>query len=92
MAATVWLPADPGPGVIITEHLPELRVQVPAGEPSKVKLTVPVGVIAVPVDVSETVAVHDEAWFTTSGLGLQLTLVEVVRWLTVRLKVLELVK
>ncbi len=56
------------------------------------KLTVPAGVMDVPDDVSETVALHEIPWLTTTGLGLQLVLVEVVRWLTVRLKVPELVE
>lgn len=55
-----------------------------------VKLTVLVGVIAVPGDVSVTVAVQVVAWLTTTGLGVQLMLVAVERLLTVRLKVPEL--
>jgi hypothetical protein len=51
------------------------RVQVPPG----VKVTVPVGVIAVPVEVSVTVAVHDVAWLITTVLGVHATVVEVVR-------------
>lgn len=30
----VWLPAELDAGVIVTEQLPEMRVQLPAGEPS----------------------------------------------------------
>ena len=72
--------------VKVTEHLPETRVQVaelkdPAS-PVSVKLTRPVGVIDVPGDVSDTVAVHEEAWFTTTGLE-QFKVVEVVRGFTV---------
>ena len=72
--------------VKVTEHLPETRVQVaelkdPAA-PVSVKLTRPVGVITVPGDVSDTVAVHDEAWFATTGLE-QFKAVEVVRGFTV---------
>jgi len=72
--------------VKVTEHLPETRVQVaelkdPAA-PVSVKLTRPVGVIDVPGDVSDTVAVHEEAWFTTTGLE-QFKVVEVVRGFTV---------
>jgi hypothetical protein len=72
----------------VTEQLPEARVQVaelkdPAA-PTSVKLTLLDGVIVVPGEVSETVAVHDEAWFTTTGLE-QVTEMEVVRRLTVML-------
>lgn len=68
--------------VKVTEQLPEARVQVvelndPAG-PVSVNATLPDGVINVPGDVSDTVAMHGEAWFTTTGLE-QTTLVEVVR-------------
>jgi hypothetical protein len=51
-----------------------------------VKLTEPVGVMTVPGDVSDTVAVHNVFWFTFTALGLQLTVVEVVRGLTVTTK------
>jgi hypothetical protein len=44
-----------------------------------VKLTEPVGVLTVPSEESMTVAVHDVGWFTLTAVGLQLTLVEVVR-------------
>ena len=72
--------------VKVTEHLPETRVQVaelkdPAS-PVSVKLTRPVGVIDVPGDVSDTVAIHEEAWFTTTGLE-QFKAVELVRGFTV---------
>src|SRR5207249_8121024 len=50
--------------------------------PVSVKLTRPVGVITVPGDVSDTVAVQDEAWFTTTGLE-QFKAVEVVLGFTV---------
>ena len=74
--------------VKVTEQLPETRVHVvelnePAG-PVSVKVTVPVGVVMVPAEVSVTVAVHDEAWLTTTGL-VQTTAVEVVRGFTVTL-------
>ena len=74
--------------VKVTEQLPETRVQVvelkdPAG-PVSVNVTVPVGVVTVPADVSVTVAVHDEATPTTTGL-VQTTAVEVVRGFTVTL-------
>ena len=68
-----------------TEQPPETRVQVaelkdPAA-PVSVKLTLPVGVITVPGEVSYAVAVQDEAWFTTTGLE-QTKTVEVVRGFT----------
>lgn len=68
--------------VNVTEQLPEVKTQVaelkdPA-TPVSVKLTLPVGVTTVPGDVSETVAVHEEAWFTTTGPE-QTISVEVVR-------------
>lgn len=72
----------------VTEQLPETRVHVaelkdPAG-PVSVKVTVPVGVMIVPVEVSVTVAVHEEAWLITTGV-VQTTAVEVVRGFTVTL-------
>jgi hypothetical protein len=64
-------------------------VNVPV-TPVSVSVTVPVGVRKVPdVDVSVTVTVHVEAWPTVTGL-VQLTLVVVVRGLTVMLVVPEL--
>jgi hypothetical protein len=71
--------------VKVTEQLPETRVQVaelkdPAA-PVSVKLTLPDGMITVPGEVSDTVAVHDEAWLTTTGLE-QTKEVEVVRGFT----------
>ena len=72
--------------VKVTEQPPETRLQVaelkdPAA-PVSVKFTLPVGVINVPGDVSDTVAVQDEAWLTTTGLE-QTNAVEVVREFTV---------
>jgi len=74
--------------VKVTEQLPDTRVHVvelnePAG-PVSVKVTVPVGVVTVPGDVSVTVAVHDDACPTTTGL-VQTTAVEVLRLFTVTL-------
>ncbi len=74
--------------VNVTEQLPETNAQVvelnePAG-PVSVNVTVPVGVMIVPGEVSLTVAVHEEAWPTTTGV-VQTTAVEVVRRLTVTL-------
>ena len=72
----------------VTEQLPDARVHVvelkdPAG-PVSVKVTVPVGVMMVPGEVSDTVAVHEEATPTTTGL-VQTTTVDVVRGLIVTL-------
>jgi hypothetical protein len=74
--------------VNVTEHVPAAKVHVvelndPAG-PVSVNVTVPVGVVTVPADVSVTVAVHDEATPTTTGL-VQTTEVDVVLGLTVTL-------
>lgn len=69
----------------VTEQLPlGLSAQL-VGEtlpPLAVKLTVPVGVVGVPADVSVTVAVHVLVPLTAIGLA-QLTLVDVARLLTV---------
>lgn len=54
------------------------------------KLTIPVGVMAVPVEVSVIVAVQVVGALTTTELGLQTTAVVVLRFPTVRLKVPEL--
>ena len=55
------------------------------------KRTVPPGALAVPAaEVSLTKAVHDDAWLTTTDEGVQTTVVEVVRLLTVRVNVPEL--
>jgi len=81
----IWaVPVDVA--VKATEQLPEARVQVaelkdPAG-PVSLNVTLPVGVNAVPGDVSETDAVHDEAWLTTTGVE-HTKAVEVVRGITV---------
>ena len=73
-------------GVKITEQLPDTRVHVvelkePAG-PVSANVTVPVGVVGEIVDVSLTVAVQVEAWFTITEEGEQLTTVAVVCWPT----------
>ena len=66
------------------------------GEPVKVPVpllvneTVPVGALAVPPEVSVTVAVHDVAAFTATDAGEQLTAVVVVRLVTVNVAVPEL--
>jgi hypothetical protein len=74
--------------VKVTEQVPDARAHVvelkdPAG-PVSVKVTVPVGVDTVPAEVSVTVAVHDEATPTTTGL-VQTTAVDVLRLLIVTL-------
>ena len=81
----------------MTEQLAEApvpaRVQLGAlNVPARllVKPTVPVGVMAVPGEVSVTVAVQVAAWPTITGLGVQLTPVVVARRPTLRLKVPEL--
>jgi hypothetical protein len=48
-----------------------------------VKLKEPVGVITVPTEVSVTVAVQLVPWFTTTDAGVQATVVDVARGLTV---------
>jgi len=74
--------------VNVTEQLPETNAQVvelnePAG-PVSVNVTVPVGVMIVPGEVSLTVAVQEEAWPITTGL-VQTTAVEVLRLFMVTL-------
>jgi len=64
-------------------------VNVPV--PLLVKLTVPVGALVVPVEVSVTVAVHVVAEFTGTEDGVQLTAVVVTRLFTVTAAVPELV-
>ena len=64
---------------------------VPVNDPPPlVKLTVPAGVLGVPGEVSFTEAVHVEDWPIWTEAGLQTTVVEVVRLLTVRLELPEL--
>jgi hypothetical protein len=66
----------------VTLQLPADRVQVvllKAPVLLVVNVTVPVGVTAPTPDESETVAVHDAAVPTLTELGLQLTVVVVVR-------------
>ena len=85
-------------GVYVTLQLAEFTVGLPRvhGEPAKVpvpllvKLTVPVGALAVPAEVSVTVAVHVVAALTGTVDGEQLTAVVVVRVVTVSDAVPEL--
>ena len=58
-------------------------VGLKAPEPAVANETVPVGVAAVPVDVSVTVAVHVEGALTGTEAGVQLTLVAEERFVTV---------
>src|SRR2546426_954586 len=85
----VCVPLPTALGVYVTEQedeLPEpasvqgLPLKVPAV--SEAKLTVPVGVDAVPVAVSVTVAVQVVLAPTGTLVGVQLTLVDVERWVT----------
>jgi hypothetical protein len=67
---TVALPVDEG--VKVTEQVPADSVHVdelkdPFG-PDSVNVTFPVGLMGVPGEVSVTVTVQEEAWFTTTGL------------------------
>ena len=64
-------------------------VKVPV--PLLVKPTVPVGALAVPGEVSVTVAVQLVTWLTTTVAGVQFTAVVVVLVVIVRLAVPELV-
>ena len=73
--------STPAPvGVNVTEQLPVTKLQL-VGEnvalavPDLVKLTVPVGVVGVPVAVSVAVAVQVEPLFVTTVAGAQLTTV-----------------
>ncbi len=93
----VFVPAEPAPGVYVTEQIPDaLRVQVAelnVPEPAvRLQDTVPDGVVLVPESESVKVAEHVTPTFTGVDVGLQLTLVEVERLLTVNAKVPEPVK
>lgn len=75
----------------MTVHVPPLRKQFaeglnePVEVPAELKVRRPVGVAAVPdVEVSFTFAVHDDPPLTVTDEGAQLTEVEVVRAVTVR--------
>ncbi len=62
---------------------PDAGVKAPFVAPDELNLTVPVGVLAVPDAVSATVAVQVEPLFVTTEEGVQLTVVEVERPMTV---------
>ncbi len=73
-------------GVYVTEQVPPLRVHgevVNVPVPLDEKLTVPVGVLAVPRAVSATVTVHVVTLFTTIDAGAQVMVVDVERRVTV---------
>ena len=46
----------------------QLGPRVPVAEPVRVKVTVPVGTLGLPL-VSVTVAVHVDSWLTTTGVS-----------------------
>ena len=70
-------------GVTLTEQVAVVPVPASVHVPPGVKVTVPVGVLVVPTDVSVTVAVHEEACPTNTVVGVHATVVVVVRKLTV---------
>ena len=63
----------------------QLAAGVKLPVPLLVKVTVPVGVVAVPAAVSVTVAVQLVPWLTATDAGVQLTVVLVLRAVTVTL-------
>ena len=74
---------------VAVEPVPE-RVQgfgLKEPVPLLVQATVPVGVIGVPGDVSVTLVAHVVDCLARRVLGEQLTVVEVLRWVTCRLVV-----
>jgi len=76
---------------MLTEHEADAPVPANVQVPPGVNVTVPVGVLVVPAAVSVTVAVHDVAWLIAMVVGLQATVVVVVRLLTVTVVLPELV-
>jgi len=76
--------------VIVTEHVDDAPVPANVQVPPGVNVTVPVGVIAVPVEVSVTVAVQLVAWPMKTVDGVQATVVVVVRTVTVTVVLPEL--
>ncbi len=69
-------------------HVVELKLP----EPLVLKVIVPVGVVAVPAEVSVTVAMHVTGAFTGIVAGVQLSVVVVVRLVAFRFDWLELVE
>ena len=81
----MWVPPDPAGVVMAMEQVPAVRVQLideGSRAASLVKVTIPVGTIAVPTSMSVTVAMHIEVWPTVTEL-VQVTVVLVARALTV---------
>jgi len=78
VADTLTVPAVVG--VRLTEQEPVTSAQVPPG----VKVTVPVGVVTFPGEMSVTLALHDVDWPTATEEGTQATAVLVLRLLAVR--------
>jgi hypothetical protein len=77
-------------GVNVTEQVPPLNEHVPAGVPLNVpaapallNVTVPPGVVAIPGDVSVTIAVQAVKLATTIVVGWHVILIDVARGLTV---------
>ncbi len=68
-------------------HVTELKVP-----DALLKVTVPAGVIVVPVEASMVVTVHVVGAFTGTETGAQLTFVEVERLVAARLTLTELVE
>jgi hypothetical protein len=71
--------------VKVTVQLPAVRRQFGALNipvPVDVNVTVPIGTIAVPVEVSATTTLQEEPWLMTTGVA-QVIVVELVRRLTV---------
>jgi hypothetical protein len=72
--------------VKVTEQLPDTREHVvelkELAGPVSANVTVPVGLIGEIVEVSFTIAVQVEAWFTITELDEQLTTVADVCWPT----------
>lgn len=88
MADTLKLPV--AVGVMLTEHVAEAPVPASVHDPLGVNVTVPDGVLGVPVAVSVTVAVHDVACPTNTVDGVHATVVVVVLGLTVTVVLPEL--
>jgi hypothetical protein len=73
-----------GTGASVQEALEKLPL-LPLG-PERLKLTAPLGLDLLPASVSSTVAVQTEPWLIATLPGEQLTLVWVVRLVTVSAK------
>lgn len=86
-APSVWPPSEPSDGVNVTEQEPALSPHDGAEKAPlpvvMLHVTVPVGVIGVPVSVSVTVAVQVLAAFTGSVAGAQLAETDRLRRLAV---------